>query len=158
MSTRHPVRESPTWLGTLREVVLLGCRIGLGILMFWHAKVVYDVSGGFSGVSAGYAESGVPAADLAGPANIIFEWVGGVAMVVGIAVPFVGVLMAVNMVGAWVFVHTSGLYAMDGNGPELVIAIALLSLLIAVMGSGRFGLDHVLFARRARARDSEVTA
>lgn len=53
--------------------------------------------------------------------------------------------MAVNMVGAWIFVHTSGLYAFDRNGPELVIALGLLSLVLAVTGSGRFGLDHLVF-------------
>jgi putative oxidoreductase len=52
------------------------------------------------------------------------------------------------MVGAWVFVHTSGLFAMDHNGPELVIALGLLSLVLAVSGSGRLGLDHLLVRRR----------
>ena len=62
--------------------------------------------------------------------------------------PVVGVLMALNMVGAWVLVHTSGLYAMDHNGPETGIAIGLLSLVLAVTGSGRFGLDHLVLQRR----------
>ncbi len=68
-------------------------------------------------------------------------------MILGIAVPIVGVLMALNMAGAWMFVHTSPLYAMDHNGPELVIAIGLLSLTLAAVGSGRFGLDHLLLRR-----------
>jgi putative oxidoreductase len=56
------------------------------------------------------------------------------------------------MVGAWVFVHTSGLFAMDHNGPELVISLGLLSLVLAVTGSGRFGVDHLVLRRLRRSR------
>jgi putative oxidoreductase len=75
-------------------------------------------------------------------------------MIVGLAVPVVGVLMALNMLGAWVLVHTSGLYAMDHNGPETVIAIGLLGLVLAVTGSGRFGLDHLVLQRRRPRPDA----
>jgi putative oxidoreductase len=46
-------------------------------------------------------------------------------------------------------VHPSALYALDHTGPETVIAIGLLSLVLAAFGSGRFGLDHLII-RRAR--------
>ena len=39
---------------------------------------------------------------------------------------------------------------MDHTGTETVIAIGLLSPMLAVTGSGRFGLDHL---RRLRNRD-----
>ena len=64
---------------------------------------------------------------------------GGIAMILGAAVRMVGVLMALNLAGAWVLVHTSGLLAVDHDGPELVIAPGLLSLVLAVTGSGRVG-------------------
>ncbi|MGY1623626.1 DoxX family protein [Geodermatophilus sp. SYSU D00965] len=136
---------------TTRDLVLLVARIGLGVLMVGHAKVEYDFGGSLAGVGQLFAQSGVPLGTVTGPANVLFELVGGIAMVVGAAVPVVGVLMALNMAGAWLFVHTSGLYAMDHNGPELVIAIGLLSLVLAVTGSGRFGIDH-LVVRRLRHR------
>jgi len=116
----------------------------------------YDFGGGLAGVGRFFAEAGVPLPALTGPANVLFELVGGIAMILGVAVPVVGVLMALNMVGAWVFVHTSGLFAMDHNGPELVIALGLLGLVLAVTGSGRLGLDH-LIARRLR-RTSRTAA
>lgn len=56
--------------------------------------------------------------------------------------------MALNMTGAWVFVHTSSPFAMDHDGPELVIAIGLLSLVRAATGSGRLGLDQLVVRRR----------
>jgi putative oxidoreductase len=134
-----------------RDLVLLLARIGLGVLMVAHAKLEYDFGGSLAGVGRLFAEAGVPLASLTGPANVLFELVGGIAMILGAAVRIVGVLMALNMAGAWIFVHTSGLFAMDHNGPELVIVLGLLSLVLAVTGSGRFGLDH-LIVRHLRRR------
>lgn len=135
-----------------RDLVLLLARIGLGMLMVVHAKLEYDFAGGsITGVGALFQQSGVPLGAIAGPVNVLFEFIGGAAMILGLAVIPVGVLMALNMVGAWIFVHTGGLYAMDHTGPELVIAIGLLSLVLAVSGSGRYGLDHLLL-RRIRPR------
>ena len=39
---------------------------------------------------------------------------------------------------------------MDRNGPELVIALGLLSLVLAMTGSGRFGLDRLIVRRLRR--------
>ena len=140
---------------TTRDLVLLVARVGLGVLMLAHAKLEYDFGGGLAGVGRLFTEAGVPLGAVTGPANVLFELVGGIAMILGVAVPVVGVLMALNMVGAWVFVHTSGLFDMDLNGPELVVALGLLSLVLAVTGSGRFGLDHLIVLRlRLRSRTS----
>jgi putative oxidoreductase len=132
-----------------RDAVLLLARIGLGIIMIAHGKLMYDFGGGLAGVGQLWGQMGIPLAAVTGPG--VFEFVGGIAMILGLAVPIVGVLMALNMVGAWVLVHTSPLFSMDHNGPELSIMIGLLSLVLAVVGSGRFGLDHLIIARR-RAR------
>ena len=148
------VETSPGVRG-IRDVVLLLARIGLGVIMIAHAKLEWDFAGGsLAGVGQLFAQSGIPLPEISGPANVLFEFVGGIAVIVGLGVPIVGVLMAANMVGAWVFVHTSPLFAMDHNGPELVIALALLSLVLAVTGSGRFGLDHVIVTRRRAAAAS----
>lgn len=136
---------------TGRDVVLLVARVGLGVLMLWHAKITYDFGGSVSGVIAIFDQLGVPLAVITGPANLFGELIGGIALILGVGVRVVGVLMALNMVGAWVFVHSSGLYAMDRNGPELVIALGLLSLVLAVTGPGRLGLARLL-PRRPRRR------
>jgi putative oxidoreductase len=128
--------------------VLFLARIGLGVLMVAHAKLEYDfAAGSIAGVGVLFEKSGIPLAAITGPANVLFEFVGGAAMILGLAVRLVAVLMALNMVGAWIFVHTGGLYTLDHTGPELVIALGLLSLLLAVSGSGRLGLDHLIIGR-----------
>jgi putative oxidoreductase len=136
----------------LRDVVLLVARIGLGVMMVAHAKLEYDFAGAsVAGVGRLFAQAGVPLAPISGPANMLFELIGGILMIIGLAVIPIGVLMALNMLGAWVFVHTSGLFSLDHNGPELVITLGLLSLALAATGSGRLGLDHLIM-RRWRAR------
>ncbi|MGH3812187.1 MAG: DoxX family protein, partial [Pseudonocardiaceae bacterium] len=127
--------------------MLLVARVGLGVMMVAHTKLAYDYAGSLSGVVNSFEQAGVPLPAIAGPANLFGELIGGIALILGLAVRLIGVLMALNMVGAWIFVHTSGLYAMDHNGPELVIALGLLSLVLAVTGSGRLGLDHLIFGR-----------
>jgi putative oxidoreductase len=144
------VRQSPPIVQTARDLLLLVARIGLGVMMLAHAKLEYDFGGSLAGVGQLFAQSGVPLPAITGPANVIFEFVGGIAMILGLAVPIVGVLMALNMAGAWIFVHTGGLFAMDHNGPELVITLGLLSLVLAVTGSGRIGLDHLIVTRARR--------
>jgi putative oxidoreductase len=145
------VRQDGPVVQVARDLVLLVARIGLAVMMLAHAKLEYDFGGGsLAGVGQLFAQSGVPLPAITGPANVLFEFVGGIAMILGLAVPIVGVVMALNMAGAWIFVHTSGLFAMDHNGPELVIMIGLLSLVLAVTGSGRFGLDHLIVTRTRR--------
>jgi putative oxidoreductase len=152
LTTEHAtgvLKDSPT-VRVARDLVLLVARIGLGIIMIAHAKLEYDFGGSLAGVGQLFAQSGVPLPAVTGPANVLLEFVGGIAMILGLAVPIVGVLMAINMVGAWVLVHTSPLFSMDHNGPELVITLALLSLVLAAVGSGRFGLDHLIITRTRR--------
>ena len=146
------IHPNSTAVRTARDVVLLIGRIGLAVLMIAHAKLEYDFAGGsVAGVGRLFEQSGIPLAAIAGPANLLLEAVGGVAMILGLGVPVVGLLMALNMLGAWVLVHPTALYSMDHTGPETVIAIGLLSLVLAATGSGRFGLDHLIL-RRARRR------
>jgi putative oxidoreductase len=153
MTTGIPtgIRQNAPVVQTTRDIVLLVARIGLGVMMVAHAKLEYDFGGGsLGGVGQLFAQSGVPLPAITGPANVLFEFVGGVAMILGLAVPIVGVVMALNMVGAWILVHPGVLFAMDHTGPELVITLGLLSLVLAVTGSGRFGLDHLIVARIRR--------
>ena len=103
---------------TTRDLVLLVVRVGLGVIMVAHAKLEYDFGGSLAGVGQLFAQAGVPMPAVTGPANVLFEVVGGIAMILGAAVPVVGVLMALNMAGAWAFVHTRD------AGAFLVLALA----------------------------------
>lgn len=71
------------------------------------------------------------------------------ALVLGLLVPVAGALLTVNMIGAFAFVHAgNGLFA-DQGGYELVLVLGAASLLLAAVGSGRLGVDHLLLGRQA---------
>jgi len=150
------IHAHPTGVQTARDLTLLLGRVGLAVLMIAHAKLEYDYGGTVAGVGRLFEQAGVPLAALTGPANLLLEAVGGVALILGLAVRAIGVLMALNMLGAWVLVHPTALYAADHTGPETVIAIGLLSLVLAGTGSGRFGLGHLIAHRRARRPSSRA--
>lgn len=137
-----------------RDAVLLVARIGLGILMIWHAKVAYDYSGSVAGFVAGFEQIGIPFPELTARANLFGELVGGIALILGASVRLVGLLMAINMLGAWYWVHPHALYSFSSerSGPESVIAIGLVGLLLVVTGGGRISADHAVATLRRRRR------
>lgn len=160
MTTTNPIARltDPSTRAGLAEgghdAVLLIARVGLGILMIWHAKVAYDYSGSVAGFVAGFEQIGIPLPELTARANLFGEVIGGVALIVGASVRLVGLLMAVNMLGAWYWVHPHALYSFspEKSGPESVIAIGLVSLLLVVTGAGRISVDHTVAALRRRRR------
>ena len=45
---------------TIRDLVLLVVRVGLGVIMVAHAKLEYDFGGSLAGVGRLFAQAGVP--------------------------------------------------------------------------------------------------
>ena len=132
-----------------RDAILVLARIGLGVLMLWHVKLAWQYTGGVGGMARGFDAMGIPFPELAARFNLALEFFGGIALILGAGVRTIGALMALNMAGAWYYVHTSGLYAMDHNGPEVVIAIGLLSLMFVVTGPGRVAVGRLWTVRRS---------
>jgi putative oxidoreductase len=136
----------------IRDLAALIGRVGLGVIFMVHG---YQKLGqqGIDGTAAGFARIGVPSPRLSAWYASVVELVGGAALVIGLALPVVGVLLALNMAGALVFVHLdSGFFATAG-GYEYVLALAVASLAIGFNG-GAFALDRALFRSRTRASAS----
>ncbi len=93
----------------------------------------------------------VPLADVSAIVAATIELVGGIALLVGFATRVAGVLLFLNMLGAFFIVHVgNGIFVGDG-GYELVLALGVASLLIAGVGAGRFSVDAVVGKRVAGA-------
>ena len=88
-------RSRPTGVQTARDLTLLLGRVGLAVGRLFE-------------------QAGVPLASLTGPANLLLEAIGGVALILGLAVRVVGVLIALNMLGAWVLGAATGAFAAAG--------------------------------------------
>ncbi|QKT06085.1 DoxX family protein [Gordonia sp. X0973] len=82
------------------------------------------------------------------------ELIGGIALILGVLLPFVGVLLAATMVGAGYYGHHGSGFWIQQNGWEynLVLAVAVLAVGFAVPGA--LSVDHYRRNRGASARHS----
>ncbi|MEU4606462.1 DoxX family protein [Kribbella sp. NPDC023972] len=141
---------SQTRTAAARDLVLLLSRIGLGVVFIAHGWQKFQTNG-LDRTAAGFEQMGVPAPTLSAYYATAIELLGGVALILGVLTPVVGVLLALDMVGALAFVHLSnGIFVANG-GWELVGVLGLLSLTLAVVGAGRVSLDNI-FSRSSSGR------
>lgn len=141
-----------------RDLVLLLARIGLGVVFIAHGWQKH--TGGVDATTQAFTGMGIPAPRISAYFATYVELVGGAALIAGVLTTVVGVLLAVDMVGAFVFVHAGkGVLASNG-GWELVGALGLLSLVLVVVGPGRASVDAWIgrAPSRSAVASSRVTA
>lgn len=136
----------------LVDVALLVGRVALGSVMLAHGLQKLD-QGGLTGTADGFATMGIPAPTASAALALAVELGGGVLLLLGALTPVVGVLWALNMAGAWWFVHRDAFFAADG-GYELVLAVAVLGLVLAATGAGRLSVDALVTRRRTTRREA----
>jgi putative oxidoreductase len=137
--------------GQLKDVTALLGRIAVGVVFLAHGLEKWDA--GLDGVTNMVTGMGIPLPTLSALFLIVIETVGAVAFIVGAALPILGVLFAVDMIGAIFFVHLDAGLTGQG-GYELVLVLGAAALALGFNG-GRFSLDHLVLARR-RTRKSEL--
>jgi len=138
----------------IQDITSLLGRIAVGVVFLAHGLDKWDK--GVSGVSAMVEGMGIPLPTLTALFLIVIETVGAVAFIVGAALPVLGVLFAVDMIGAIFYVHIDGGLTGDG-GYELVLVLGAAALALGFAG-GRLSLDHLILGRRRARRGSEAPA
>ncbi|OZD73727.1 DoxX family protein [Rhodococcus sp. 14-2470-1a] len=134
-----------------RDIATLVARIGLGIVFIAHGWQKLNTNG-LDATKAGFEGMGVPLPAASAYFATFVELVGGVALVVGIFTPIIGILLFLDMLGAFLFVHYDlGVFVSEG-GYELVLALGVGALLIAATGAGRFSLDAATGGRTSFAK------
>ncbi|MGA9870400.1 MAG: DoxX family protein [Rhodococcus sp. (in: high G+C Gram-positive bacteria)] len=134
-----------------RDIATLLARLGLGIVFIAHGWQKIDTNG-LDGTKAGFEGMGVPLPAVSAYFATFVELIGGIALVLGIFTPIVGILLFLNMLGAFLFVHYDlGVFVAEG-GYELVVALGVGALLLAAVGAGRFSLDGVFGGKTSFAK------
>ncbi|MGW2154313.1 DoxX family protein [Nonomuraea sp. NPDC001699] len=133
-----------------RPIALLLARIAVGVIFLVHGYQKF-ADMGIAGTTKFFESAGIPLAGLAAPAVAVLEVVGGIALILGAALPVAGTLLALNMIGAVVFVHGANGFGAGDGGYEFVLALAAASLAVGFTGGGALSLDTVLDRRRTTA-------
>lgn len=134
-----------------RDLALVIVRVGIGVVFVAHGwQKVNDI--GVDNVATGFEQMDVPLATASAWFAALVELAGGAALIAGALTPVVGLLLAADMLGAWIFVHAGNGIFVDQGGAELVIALGAASLALAAVGAGRFSVDHAVGASRRVSR------
>ncbi|WP_211364361.1 DoxX family protein [Micromonospora palomenae] len=136
----------------LRDLAVLFTRVALGVIFIAHGWQKLT-EWGLDGTAAAFDQLGVPLPMASAWFAALVELVGGVALVVGLAVPVSALLLALDMLGALLIVHLGNGVFVSANGYELVLALGATALLLAAVGAGRFSLDRLIAPRLSRGAD-----
>ena len=128
---------------TLRDAAILLARVGLGVVFAAHGWQKFFTLG-LSRVSEQFSSYGIPQPAVTAAIVAGVELVAGAALIAGLLTPLAGILLGVDMAGAFYFVHATNGPFITQNGWELVVALGVGALLVAAVGAGRFSIDRVL--------------
>ena len=125
---------------------LLTLRIVLGLIMVAHGSQKLFTFG-YSGVTAGMAQAGLPAPALSAALIIAAEFGGGLLLIAGLFTRFAAAAIAFGMAVASIQVHLpNGFFA--PNGYEFTLMLAGAGLALVLTGPGLFSLDALIARRR----------
>lgn len=139
-----------------RDVALLIARGLLAWLFIYHgAGTLFGAfhQSGIHGETLYFRTEHLEPAGLFAVVDGTTQFVGGVLIAVGVFGRLAGLALVGDMVGAIVTVtFVQGLAGPNGLGYQLNVALIIPSLVIALLGTGRFSLDELV--RRLIARRS----
>lgn len=130
-----------------RECGLALLRIILGVVFFAHGYIKFFKMG-MDGVVGFFTSLGIPSPAVAAWCVTMLEMVGGLALILGIFTPVLGVLFAIEMAGV-IFFAKRGQGFFGPKGYEFELTLLFASLAVALAGPGAAALQNV-FRRRAR--------
>ncbi len=143
-------------MGTLGEARAQGrmalgfavLRVVLGIVFLVHGAQKVFVFG-HPGVTGMLTKFGIPAPGVASIVVMAVEFLGGLALILGLFTRLAAALLAIDMLVALLVVHLkNGFFVPMGVEFVLTLLGGLLALVLA--GSGALSLDNRFFRRRDR--------
>ena len=126
---------------------LLILRIVIGLVFLMHGGQKLFVYG-FAGVTGAFGQMGIPMPAIAGPLAAIVEFLAGGALVIGLLTRLAAIGLAIDMLGAILFVHIKGGFFMP-TGYEFALTLLGANIALALTGAGYYSVDRLIAERRA---------
>lgn len=117
-------------------------RVVVGIVFLVHGGQKLFVWG-FGGVAGFMAKVGIPAPILAAVLVTLVEFVGGLALVLGLFTRWAAIPLAINMVVAILVVHWPAGFFLP-NGYEFALTLLAANAALVLLGSGEASVDGLL--------------
>jgi putative oxidoreductase len=134
---------------TRADLGLLILRLIAGAVFFAHGAQKLFVFG-IGGVSASFAQMGIPLGEIAGPLVAFGEFFGGLALMAGLLTRVASVGLGLIMLAATLLVHLpAGFFA--PNGIEFTLTLFGIALALVLVGPGALSADAILARRRTSA-------
>lgn len=121
-------------------------RVVLGLTFVLHGWNHGFGAGGLDGTTGWFESIGLRPARLHAMVSTYLELAAGIALVVGLFTPVAAAAAIGIMLTAGVTVHRANGFFIFKEGYEYVLVLAASLVALAIIGPGRWSLDHVLGA------------
>jgi putative oxidoreductase len=133
-----------------RQLVLIS-RVVVGAIFMAHGyQKLFEA--GMPATIHSFATMGAPAPGITAYYASVVELGAGFFLIVGLLLPLAGILLMVDMLGAAIFVYASHRILLGQPPFDLVVTLAIVSLLLGFSGGGPLALDRWIFGRSRSRR------
>ena len=116
-------------------------RIAVGIVFLAHGAQKLFVFG-LGGVAGAFGQMGIPLANIVGPGTAILEFVGGIALILGVGTRIVFFPAA----PLFLFVHGKAGFFLP-TGFEYALTLLVANIALAVGGPGEYAIESRFMSR-----------